>query len=148
MKNICTVHVQYCNKQSTPNEQVDALETERTEENHTTEKQNRTWTSTKTPFAVHLRKIYIHLRQQLKLYGKYTFIRLTISNKRLYEGAVDCASLCKLHYCMSLIRHWLSYYAIDFLLVLMINHCARLKVYLLSLIVQRCNCSSVDAIEC
>ena len=27
-----------------------------------------------TPFAVHLRKIYIHLRQQLKLYGKYTFI--------------------------------------------------------------------------
>ena len=27
-----------------------------------------------TPFAVHLRKMYIHLRQQLKLYGKYTFI--------------------------------------------------------------------------
>ena len=27
-----------------------------------------------TPFAVHLRKIYIHLRQQLKPYGKYTFI--------------------------------------------------------------------------
>ena len=27
-----------------------------------------------TPFAVHLRKIYIHVRQQLKLYGKYTFI--------------------------------------------------------------------------
>ena len=27
-----------------------------------------------TPFAVHLRKIYIHLRQPLKLYGKYTFI--------------------------------------------------------------------------
>ena len=26
----------------------------------------------------------------------------------------------------------------------MINHCARLKVYLSSLIVQRCNCSSVD----
>ena len=25
----------------------------------------------------------------------------------------------------------------------MINHCARLKVYLLSLIVKRCNCSSV-----
>ena len=61
--------------------------------------------------------------------------------KRLYEGAIDCASLCKLHYCMSLIRNWLSYYAIDFLLVLMINHCARLKA-------QRCNCSSVDAIEC
>ena len=39
-------------------------------------------------------------------------------------------------------------YAIDCLLVLMINHCARLKVYLLSLIVQRCNCLSVDAIEC
>ena len=34
------------------------------------------------------------------------------------------------------------------LLVLMIGHCARLKVYLLSLIVQRCNCFSVDAIEC
>ena len=30
----------------------------------------------------------------------------------------------------------LSYYAIDFLSVLMINHCARLKVYLLYLIVQ------------
>ena len=42
----------------------------------------------------------------------------------------------------------LSYYAIDFILVLMIKHCARLKVYLLSLIVQRCNCLSVDAIEC
>ena len=27
-----------------------------------------------TPFAVHLRKIYIHLHQPLKLYGKYTFI--------------------------------------------------------------------------
>ena len=26
------------------------------------------------PFAVHLRKRYIHLRQQWKLYGKYTFI--------------------------------------------------------------------------
>ena len=41
-----------------------------------------------------------------------------------------------------------SKYAIDFLLVLMIDHYARLKVYLLSLIVQRCNCFSVDAIEC
>ena len=28
-----------------------------------------------TPFAVHLRRIYIHLRQPLKLYGKYMFIR-------------------------------------------------------------------------
>ena len=27
-----------------------------------------------TPFAVHLCNIYIHLHQQLKLYGKYTFI--------------------------------------------------------------------------
>ena len=42
----------------------------------------------------------------------------------------------------------LSYYAIDFLLVLMINHCARLKVYTFCFIVQRRNCSSVDAIEC
>ena len=33
---------------------------------------------------------------------------------------------------MSQIRRWLSKYAIDFLLVLMIDHCARLKVYLLS----------------
>ena len=32
--------------------------------------------------------------------------------------------------------------------MLTIKHCARLKVYLISLIVQRCNCSSVDAIEC
>ena len=30
--------------------------------------------NTTTPLAVHLRKMYIHLRQQLKLYGKYTFI--------------------------------------------------------------------------
>ena len=37
---------------------------------------------------------------------------------------------------MSQIRRWLSKYVIDFLLVLMIDHCARLKVYLLSLIVQ------------
>ena len=27
-----------------------------------------------TPFVVHLRKMHIQLRQQLKLYGKYTFI--------------------------------------------------------------------------
>ena len=32
-----------------------------------------------TPFAVHLRKIYIHLRQQLKLYGKYTFISTSMN---------------------------------------------------------------------
>ena len=32
-----------------------------------------------TPFADHLRKIYIHLRQQLKLYGKYTFISTSMN---------------------------------------------------------------------
>ena len=32
-----------------------------------------------TPFAVHLRKIYIHLRQQLKLHGKYTFISTSMN---------------------------------------------------------------------
>ena len=32
-----------------------------------------------TPFAVHLRKMYIHLRQQLKLYGKYTFISTSVN---------------------------------------------------------------------
>ena len=37
-----TVHLQYCNKQSTLYEQVDALETERTEENQGTKKQNLT----------------------------------------------------------------------------------------------------------
>ena len=42
----------------------------------------------------------------------------------------------------------MSYYAIDSLMELMINHCARLKVYLLPVIVQRCNCLSVYAIEC
>ena len=66
---------------------------------------------------------------------------LTILNKRLYKGTIDCASLCELCCCMSLIRNSLSYCAIDFLLVLVINHCARLKVYLLCLIVQRYNCS-------
>ena len=88
-----------------------------------------------TPFAVNLviYKMHIHLHQQLKLYGKYTFMFV---------------SLCKLYYCMSLIRNQLSYYAIDLLLVLMINYCMRLKVHLLCLTVQRCNCSSVDAIEC
>ena len=30
---------------------------------------------------------------------------LTILNKRLYKGAIDCASLCKLYCCMSLIRN-------------------------------------------
>ena len=55
---------------------------------------------------------------------------MTISNNRFYEGAIDSASLCKLYYCMSQIRRWLSKYAIDFLLVLMIDHCARLKVYI------------------
>ena len=76
------------------------------------------------------------------------FIRKLPTIKRLCEGAIDCAFLRKLHYCISLIRHWLSYYATYFLLVLMINHCARFKVYMLSVIAQRCNCSSVDAIEC
>ena len=32
-----------------------------------------------TPFAVHLRKIHIHLHQQLKLYGKYTFISTSMN---------------------------------------------------------------------
>ena len=31
------------------------------------------------PFAVHLHKIYIHLRQQLKLYGKYTLISTSMN---------------------------------------------------------------------
>ena len=76
------------------------------------------------------------------------FFRKLPTIKRLYEGAIDCASLSTLHYFIYLIRHWLSYYAIDFLLLLMINHYARFKVYMLSVIAQRCNCSSVDAIEC
>ena len=32
-----------------------------------------------TPFAVHLSKIYIHLRQQLKLYDKYTFVSISMN---------------------------------------------------------------------
>ena len=32
-----------------------------------------------TPFVVHLGKMYIHLRQQLKLYGKYTFISTSMN---------------------------------------------------------------------
>ena len=32
-----------------------------------------------TPFAVHLRKIYVYLRQQLKLCGKYTFISTSMN---------------------------------------------------------------------
>ena len=32
-----------------------------------------------TPFAVHLHKMYNHLRQQLKLYGKYTFISTSVN---------------------------------------------------------------------
>ena len=34
---------------------------------------------TLTPFAVYLRKMYIHLRQQLKLCGKYTFISTSMN---------------------------------------------------------------------
>ena len=46
-----------------------------------------------TPFAVHLRKMYIHLRQQLKLYGKYTFISTSMEfkvqlNVRLYANCI------------------------------------------------------------
>ena len=49
MKNI--LHVQYTVlKQSTLYEQVDALETERTEENHATKKQNLTRTADKESF--------------------------------------------------------------------------------------------------
>jgi len=36
----------------------------------------------------------------------------------------------------------------DFLLVLMIERCARLEVYLLSLVVQGCGCFSVGAVGC
>ena len=32
-----------------------------------------------TPFAVHLCKMYIHLRPQLKLHGKYTFISTSMN---------------------------------------------------------------------
>ena len=32
-----------------------------------------------TPFAVYLRKIYINLCQQLKLYGKFTFISTSMN---------------------------------------------------------------------
>ena len=136
-----------------------------------------------TPFAVHLRKTYIHLRQQLKPFGKYTFITTSMN---LITCNCNTCNYDERHYwmfflpivysrntghrlsvhvndwpfwindCMKvqlivrlyanciivcLIHHWLSYYAIDFLLVLMINHCARLKV-------QRCNCSSIDPIQC
>ena len=35
--------------------------------------------SINTPFAVHLRKIYIHLCQQLKLYSKYRFISTSMN---------------------------------------------------------------------
>ena len=33
---------------------------------------------------------------------------MTILNKRLYEDAIDCAFLCKLYYCISLLRNWFS----------------------------------------
>ena len=48
-----------------------------------------------------------HVVDRNTIFGKNTpfSVYLRISNKRLYEGAIDCASLCKLHYCMSLIRH-------------------------------------------
>ena len=80
------------------------------------------------------------------------FYNISISWLYLLNGwgfyFFTCVTMCevKTTYCMSLIRNcrsplmgsWqlLSYYAIDFLSVLMINHCARLKVYLLYLIVQ------------
>ena len=41
--------------------------------------ENEAHTKITTPFAVHLRKMYIHLRQQLKLYGKYTFISTSMN---------------------------------------------------------------------
>ena len=70
---------------------------------------------------------------------------LNIPNKWLYEGAIDCASLCKLYYyaidCHTMRYNWLS-------VGVKTNHWARLKVYLSSLNARRCNCSSVDAIEC
>ena len=99
---------------------------------------------------------------------------LTILNKRLYEGAIDCASLCKL-YCVSntqwivILCNWFfigvndrPLREIESIFVvfvcpkvqLFIRWCywmliymqiAFLKVYLLSLIDRRCNCSSVDA---
>ena len=36
------------------------------------------------PFAVNLRKMHIHLRQQWKLYGKYTFIQ----RERTFNNAI------------------------------------------------------------
>ena len=41
--------------------------------------QSSRWIYIITPLAVHLRKIYIHLRQQLKLYGKYAFISTSMN---------------------------------------------------------------------
>ena len=41
-----------------------------------------------TPFAVHLRKIYIHLPQQLQLYGKYTFISTSMNFIRANELSI------------------------------------------------------------
>ena len=41
-----------------------------------------------TPFAVHLHKIYIHLRQQLKLYGKYTFISTSTNFRNANELSI------------------------------------------------------------
>ena len=41
--------------------------------------ENEAHTKITTPFAVHLRKMYIHLRQQLKLYVKYTFISTSMN---------------------------------------------------------------------
>ena len=45
-----------------------------------------------TPFVVHLRKMYIHLSQQLKLYGKYTFIGTSmnfIHNPHFFFNSID-----------------------------------------------------------
>ena len=63
--------------------------------------------------------------------NEYCFLPIVYSfriNDCMKEQLI--VSLCKLQHCMSLTRHRLSYYAIDFLLVLMINHCAGLKVHL------------------
>ena len=67
MKNICIVHVQYCNKQSTPYEQVDALETGRTEENHTTKKQNLTSTATKN----YVNEDYLTVAATFEIFGNF-----------------------------------------------------------------------------
>ena len=65
-----------------------------------------------TPFFVHLYKMYIYLRQQLKLYGKYMFISIFMHSMTIngilerYNNTICMEMHNQLHLCTNIYSKW------------------------------------------